>query len=214
MRQLLLGVLLLLPALARAADDPPNLPSGFIAMLTGQDHRMALLQAAQGVVTNDGDACKEGQFSTTGEVGFLQPLKQDARGQLVSGAFKESITQTGCGAPRLLNALTVIQPNGTFQTFPLLPGTTITDPKLQQDSVQYAAAGLGEMPAGCQQGYVVDTQFLGVDGAPPGTRPTPGGGPKPWSENWTLQACTKRAVVGMHFAPDATGTAIRSSPPQ
>ncbi len=210
---LALGILLAFPAAGWAADSP-NVPSGFMTLLTGQDHRTALLQAAQQVTASDGTGCKDAQFATTGEVGFLQPLKQDARGQIMGGAWKESITETGCGSPRLLNALTVVQPNGTLQTTPLLPGTTITDPQLQQDSVQYAAAGLGGMPPGCQQGFIVDTQFVGVDGAPPGTRPEPGGVPKPWTENWTVQACAKKAVVGMHFAPDATGTAIRSSPPQ
>ena len=142
---------------------------------------------------------------------MLSPFRTDAAGKPVAGAWKESITETGCGPARQLNALTMVQPDGKLMTRTLLPGTTITDPQLQEDSVQYAAAGLGAMPPGCEQGGIVDTAFLGIEGEPPGTKPQPGTAPKPWTERWTLQACAKRAFVLMKFTPDATGTEIQAS---
>ena len=132
----------------------------------------------------------------------------------MAGAWRETIQQVGCDKTRTLNALTVVQPDGTLQTLPLLPGSTITDPQLQQDSVQYAAAGLGQMPPGCEQGGVVNTRFVGVDGDRAGALPSPSSPPRPWTEVWSVAACTKQADVTMHFTPDATGTDVRSDPGQ
>jgi hypothetical protein len=191
--------------------DTPALPPGLLPLLARPDHRAALLQAAQAVASVEPNACPKAAYVTTGEIALLQPLKLDAKGQPVGGVWKESVNETGCGSTRVLNALTFIGANGVLHTRPLLPGSTITDPQLQEDSVQYAAAGMGDMPPGCDEGGVVDTQFVGVDGEPPGVKPPPGGVLKPWTETWTLQACSKRAQVTMHFTPDPSGTEIHAA---
>lgn len=197
---------------AQAADA--TLPPGLVMLLQRPEHRGELLAAAQSANQALPQPCKTGSYATTGEIGMLMPLKLDGDGKPVAGAWKEAITETGCGPARQLNALTVVQADGRLVSYPMLPGTTITDPELQHDSVQYAAAGMGAMPPGCDRGGVVDTSFVGVDGAPPGMRPEPGSDPKPWTERWTLQACSKRVVVGMKFTPDATGTGIEAIPPK
>jgi hypothetical protein len=202
---------------AGAAPSPasltePPLPAGLLPLIDRPAHRAALLQAAQAVDKNQPGACQTGSYATTGEIAILQPLKFDAQGRAVTGAWKESMNETGCNAVRVLNALTKVQANDTLQTQALLPGTTITDPELQQDSVQYAAAAMGDLPPGCDEGGIIDTAFVGMDGEPPGTKPRPGSVARPWTENWTLQACAKRAVIIMHFKPDATGTAIEATP--
>ena len=206
-----LALWLAVPAGARA-DEAPALPPGLPALLARPDHRAALLQAAQAVNAAMPTPCAKPTYVTTGEIALLQPLKLDAKGQPTSGAWKELVNETGCGDDRLLNALTAIGPNGVLRTRPLLPGTTITDPQLQQDSVQYAAAGMGDLPQGCEQGGVVNTEFVGIDGETPGVKPPPGEVLKPWTETWTLQACSKRAQVTMHFTPDPSGTEIRATP--
>ena len=197
----------LLPAVARAAE--PALPAALTAVLTGTEHRAALLQAVHSV---NGEGCPAAVYTTTGTVGILVPLQFDAAGQLTGGAWKEQIRESGCGGDRLLNAATIATAGGGLETRPLLPGTTIADPELQQDSVRYAAGAIGGMPPGCDQGAVTDTRFVGADGQPPGALPTPLDPPRPWTEIWTLQACAKRAQVEMHFKPDATGTDIHASP--
>jgi hypothetical protein len=196
------------PAQPQQAQD---LPPTLLPLLTRPDHKAALLEAAHAVDASGVPACPDATYVTTGEIGVLHPPKLDAEGKVASGAWKESIQETGCGTVRLLNALTEVRPDGSLETRALLPGTTITDPELQRDSVQYAAAAMGEMPPGCDVGFVVDTKFIGVDGAPPGALPVPGAPVRPWSERWTLQACGKRAEVRMHFTPDATGTAIHAA---
>jgi hypothetical protein len=200
------------PLAAQAADPPAQLPAGLLPLLARPDHRAALLQAAQAVNAVRPGACAKVNYVTTGEVSMLQPLKLDAKGQPIGGVWKESVNETGCDSTRVLNALTVVTPSGILKTRPLLPGSTITDPQLQQDSVQYAAAGMGDLPPGCEQGGVVDTAFVGVDGEPAGTKPPTGDVLKPWSELWTLQACSKRTQVTMHFTPDPSGTEIQATP--
>ena len=194
---------------------PPNgapLPPSLLALLGRADHITALQRAARAVDPPGSPPCPTASYTTTGEVGVLDPLRTDDKGQVTGGAIKESIRETGCGMDRQLNALTVVQADGSLQTQALLPGSTIADPQLQQDSVPYAAGAMGQMPAGCEQGGVVNTRYIGLDGKPPGTRPAPGSTPQPWSEVWTLQACAKRADVTIHFKPDQTGTEIRADP--
>jgi hypothetical protein len=189
------------------------IPAALPPMLATAEHRAALLHAAHLVDGPGMPACPDAAYTTTGDIGMLAPL-QMSDGHPRAGAWKETIQQTGCGMSRILNVLTTVQPDGTLKVEALLPGTTITDPQLQQDSVQYAAAGMGTMPPGCEQGGVLNTRFLGVDGQRPGVLPLPGRPARPWSEVWTLQACTKRADVVLHFTPDATGTEIRVDPPK
>ncbi len=205
-----------LPTIAPCAGETASrslIPSALPPLLTTADHRAALLRAAHLVDGPGMPACPDATYTTTGDIGMLAPL-QITDGRVHGGAWKETIQQTGCGMTRLLNVLTTVQPDSTLKVQALLPGTTITDPQLQQDSVQYAAAGMGEMPPDCQQGGVLNTRFLGVDGQRPGILPAPGAPPRPWSEVWTLQACAKRADVILHFTPDATGTDIRVDPPK
>ena len=206
-----LGVALMLGGPMAARADAPALPPGLMGLLARPDHRAALLQAAQAVSLVQPDACPKATYVTTGEVALLQPVKLDAKGHPVAGAWKESVNETGCETPRTLNALTTVDTNGVLHTEPLLPGSTITDPQLQKDSVQYAAAGMGDMPPGCDEGGVIDTAFMGLDGEPAGTKPAPGSVQKPWTETWTLQACTKRAKISMHFIPDPSGTEIQAA---
>jgi hypothetical protein len=200
------------PASSPASLTQAPLPDGLLPLIDRPSHRAALLQAAQAVGENQPGACQAVNYVTTGEIAILQPLKFDAEGRVATGAWKESMNETGCNRVRVLNALTRVQANETLETEALLPGTTITDPELQQDSVQYAAAAMGDLPPGCDQGGIIDTAFVGMDGQPPGVKPEPGSVARAWTETWTLQACAKRAFILMHFKPDATGTAIEATP--
>ena len=210
----LLAALIAVFSIRAHADESASrspLPAALQQLLVAPGHRAALLQAAHAVDGPGIPSCPDATYATTGEIGILAPLKIGA-GRIIGGAWKETMQQTGCGATRRLNAVTTVQPNGSLDVRALLPGTTITDPQLQQDSVQYAAAVIGDTPEGCGQGGVWNTRFVGVDGQKPGALPTSRDPPRPWSEVWTLQACAKRVDVTMHFTPDATGTDIRADP--
>ncbi len=213
--RLAIGVILLgaaaVPAAAQPAPAAAPLTPELSQLIAQPEHRAALLQAAH-ALNGPAAACTTASFAPTGDVVVLAPLQVDSRGKPVSGAWKESLRETGCGNDRTINTLTAVGQNGTPQTQPLLPGDTVSDPQLQHDSVQYAAGGMGDMPPGCDQGAVTNTRFVGVDGQPPGIRPVAGAAPKPWTEIWSLKACSKAANVTMHFTPDATGTEIRADP--
>ncbi len=203
------------PTPATQTPQPPqktDLPPTLLPLLTTPEHRAALVRATHAMDPPGTPACPDATYTTTGDIAILVPPRLDSAGKVVQGVWKESITANDCGPPRLLNAMTQVQPGGALLTTPLLPGTTIADPQLQKDSVQYAAAGMGSLPPGCNQGEVVDTQYVGLDGEPPGTRLAPGQAPRPWTEVWALEACGKRANVTMQFTPDATGTAIHATP--
>lgn len=199
-------------AATRQPSQQTDLPPTLLPLLTTPEHRSALLRAAHAVDPPGVAPCPDANYVTTGDVGVLVPLRLDAAGKVVQGVWKESIRAEGCGPERLLNAMTQVTPEGTLTTTPLLPGSTIADPQLQRDSVQYAAAGMGSMPSGCNQGAVVDTRYVGLDGQAPGTRLAANQEPHAWDEVWTLEACGKRVGVMMKFSPDATGTAIHASP--
>ena len=201
------------PVSAPAAQpsQQTDLPPTLLPLLTTPEHRAALLRAAHAVEPPGTPPCPDANYQTTGAIAILEAPRLDGAGKVVAGVWKEAIRAEGCGPPRLLNAMTQVLPDGTLQTTPLLPGTTIADPQLQRDSVQYAAAGMGAMPPGCNQGEVVDTRYIGLEGMPPGTQQPADAAPKPWTELWTLEACGKRAAVAMQFTPDATGTAIHAA---
>jgi hypothetical protein len=198
------------PATAQPAQQP-DLPPTLLPLLTQPGHQAALLEAAHAVDIPGVPPCPDANYATSGEIGVLDPPRLNAQGKIISGAWKEAILETGCGTTRRLNALTEVSPDGSLETRALLPGNTITDPELQEDSVQFAAAGMGELPPDCDQGGIVDTKFVGLDGQPVGVLPSPTAPPRPWSEIWTLQACSKRTDVVMHFVPDATGTSIHAA---
>ncbi len=207
---LCLALAMPLTALAQPVPPDPAVPPALVALLNQQDHQDAVAQAAQAVP----GACPDADYTPAADVEMLVPFTTGTDGRPTAGVWKEALTESGCGAPRTVNTLTIVRPGGALTTVPLLPGTTITDPQLQRDSVRYAAGALGALPPGCSQGAVVDTAFLGEDGAQPGLRPAPGAPPRPWSERWTLQACSRRVAVMMHFIPDANGgTEIQAAPP-
>jgi hypothetical protein len=216
----ILCLALMTPGVAVAAVAPSapvsgsEIPPGLVALMNRPDHQASVLQAARAVDVRTPDACPNPSYAPGADVEVLVPLSEGPDNQPLSGVWKESLIETGCGVRRTLNTLTMVEQGGRLVTRPLLPGSTITDPQLQQDSIRYAAAGLGPLPSGCKQGAITDTDYIGMDGAPPGVRPAPGAPVQPWSERWTLQACSKRVVVGMHFTPGPDGgTEIQASPP-
>ncbi len=201
----------LTPPAARAADEPA-LPPALVSLLTGPEHRAALLAAARAVNGPGVQGCTAANYTVGDSIVIVAPVQTDAAGKVVAGTWREQVRESGCNADRVLNTITTAGPNGALDTRPLLPGSTIADPQLQRDSVKYAAGAMGAMPTGCDQGGVLDTRFVGQEGQPPGAVPPANGPVRPWTEIWTLQACAKRAVVEMRFTPDATGTDIRATP--
>jgi hypothetical protein len=156
--------------------------------------------------------CPAAQFNPQSRVVIYEPPAFDGANTIVSGAWKLSIDEEGCGAKRVLNVIVRAQSPNTLAVTPLLPGTTRADPVLQKDAVKIvvqAAATTSEArePNACQIGYIANTEFVDEES----TR-LPGSKGPSWREQWTLVSCTKRIEVPVHFIPDATGTSISAGP--
>jgi hypothetical protein len=157
-------------------------------------------------------ACDSATYSETSRALVLSPPQVDRSGKLIGGTWLQSVIATGCGTLRQLNVLTSAQQDGTLHRIALLPGTTIADPQLQRDAVQYAMASVVQlMPADCRrEARIVETRFVEFEG-PPVSTVQPVRVARSWREDWTVEGCGKRVVVPVHFIPDPSGTTIRTS---
>lgn len=161
--------------------------------------------------------CVDARFDVQKNFVIYKPPAFDARGAIVSGAWKAVVNENGCATSRVLNVMVWAQSPGSLASAPLLPGSTHADPTLQKDAVHYAtlAASLAsaQSPSGaqerdCRSGYIADTSFVETEDI------TLQGAKGPsWRELWTLVGCTHRLLVPMHFVPDPTGTTISAGPP-
>jgi hypothetical protein len=181
-----------------------------IAYLQSEVHGRALAGAAQQQLARIPGACPNGRYERIPSISFFAPAQFDAQGNPTHGAWKESFDYVGCDSRRRFNLITVVLPGKGAQVAPLLPGTTIADPRLQKDSILFAFTGTAALTHDCKEKLVVDTHFdawtgdVVKDAASPHARP--------WQETWTVWACGQAIDVPMHFTPDRTGTGIRSAP--
>lgn len=148
--------------------------------------------------------CSSASFNLLNTVVIYKAVQTDGAGGISAGAWKQTVSEEGCGKRKLLNVFVSADPDtSTLKAFPLLPGTTHADVILQRDAIKYAVTAAGGPEKSCDIGYVSDTKFLRTTGTA-----TVGAHNPPWDELWTLVTCTKQAQVIMHFIPDKTGTTI------
>jgi len=184
------------------ADDNAD----FSKMVSDPTEQKQVLKVAMqsGVVLNN--PCTSANISILNKFTFYKPVAFDSAGHPAAGAWKQSITEKGCGQDRLLNVFFWLDPNHSIRAMPLFPGTTHADPVLQKDAMSQAAMAAQWPEKDCKTGWMENTEFLKETGAP-----LDGVKGKPWDELWTLASCTKKAQVTMHFIPDKTGTTIHAS---
>lgn len=137
------------------------------------------------------------------------PPKFDQAGLPKSGEWRVTAQFEGCGKARTLTVLYLFGPDSRMMRAGLLPGTTITDLRLQKDALLYAAMGMAKIaPKDCKDIKYTDTKFMSFGGATPPTAAEIG--KRPWAEEWTVRACGVTGVVTLNFSPNATGTQISS----
>jgi hypothetical protein len=190
------------------ADDAT---AAVVKLLSDPTQQQQVVSAAGRSTVVLQNPCPTAQYSIEKKFIPYRPVSLDGTGQIVSGAWKQVVDQEGCGNKRVLNVLVWAQESKGLSTMPLLPGTTHADFVLQKDAVPYAVQALatvrGGREANCQVGYVADTQFVEQE-----TTTLPGAKGPSWRELWTLESCTQKMLVPMHFIPDATGTSISAGP--
>lgn len=142
------------------------------------------------------------------QIAVILPVSFGTDGMPVAGTWKESFPVTGCGNDTIINVFFTVTPDKKVHTLIGLVGTSMADPLLQKDAMQYAVLASGfKKNETCNTLYVTDTKFLKVTGPQQKNAPA-----APWDEMWTLTACTQKVQVMMHFIPDATGTTIHTDP--
>ena len=197
-------LVLLLPVAALAAL--PQTAQQFAAVLGNPGHRQLVLQAAERTPAWPHLACANAVFAQAPEIGVYLPVTFDKNGAPVSGEWREGLTVTGCGAPIMLNVLTVVTAPATLSTGYLLPGGTIADPILQNAAQGFAVRAAGGIPPGCKDPFIADTKFAGYEG-PDAARQTGS-----WKELWTLDLCGKPRQIMLHFGVDATSVTVKATP--
>lgn len=213
-RQSALGLAIISVALGMAAvggrADDASLELARI--VKDSANRQAVIEFAREQNGQLPGACDSATYSETARALVLSPPQVDGSGKLTGGAWLQSVIATGCGTLKQLNILTSAQQDGTLRRIGLLPGTTIADPQLQRDAVQFAMAGVVQLmsPDCRREARVVETRFVEFEG-PPLSTVQPVRVARSWREDWTVEGCGKRVVVPVHFIPDPTGTTIRTS---
>jgi hypothetical protein len=210
MTRLGLALCALLALVAAAAADTA-VPPDLARYIASPEHQKMAIAAAQWTSQRLPDGCAAAELRLATPIIVLRPARFDAAGRLLDGIWQEPVQATGCGRTRRLNVMTIAAPDKAPRVISLLPGTTRADPLLQRDGLRYAFIGASVLARDCKQLAVIDTRFAAFEGTPaPDARP--GFDPRPWREVWTIWACGKVMDMPVHFAPDATGTAIHVVP--
>ena len=212
-RRALRRLLLVAPCLCilRAAAAPPDGNAVLVRLLSDPTEQQHVIGGASRSTVLVQNPCPGAQYSIEKKFVPYNALSVDDAGNILAGAWKQIVDEQGCGVSRVLNVMVVAQGAGKLAVVPLLPGASRADPILQKDAVRYAVQAVATAPGGrepnCTVGYIADTEYLGEEG-----ETLPGAKGRPWKERWTLQSCTQKAIVPMHFIPDATGTSISAGP--
>ena len=197
------------PDLQSRTVHPPNLIS-LVQQSTWQDPIIAAARAQAKQLPN---TCSNASFKPTGELTIYVPPQFDRQGTLLRGIWSEKVNETGCGDPRTLNVLTVLQPGSAPARIPTMPGTTHADPATQKSALQYAQAiAVRASPPNCRQQSFFDTRFDGYTGLP-NPAITDGRDGRTWREIWSLNACGAIYDIQLTFTPNANGTQLVATNP-
>jgi hypothetical protein len=190
-------------ALAARADDR----SAFLKMLADPAEQQRVMATAQHSTVVLKNPCAAAHFTITSKISVEKPATFDSSGGIVAGAWRQIVTEEGCGTTRILNVFLFVQSPRQVGAVPMLPGTTHADLQLQRDAGRYVQIGAHLPEANCGTTYVADTAFIKQAAVA-----LPGAKALPWEESWTIITCTRRLEVPIHFIPDATGTTISVGP--
>jgi hypothetical protein len=196
---------------ARADDSSLGIASSSELDRIMQDNanRQAVIETAREQNAQLPNACDSATYTETSHT-VLNPPHVDRTGKLIGGEWLQSVIATGCGTRRQLNILTQPQHDGALSRIALLPGTTIADPLLQRDAIQYVMVQAHRLiPPDCTQARVVETRFVEFEENPLST--VHGRKVRPWREDWRVEGCGKRVIVPVRFVPDSSGTTIHAT---
>lgn len=188
---------------------PPTLAT-LVQQPTWQDPVLAAARAQAKQLPGE---CAAASFKATGNLTIYAPAQFNAQGALTQGIWSERVDETGCGAPRQLNVLTVLQPGTAPARIPTMPGSTHADPSTQKSALQYAqAVAIRASPPNCHTQSFVNTRFDGFTGLPD-PEITDGRQSRAWREVWTLYACGSTYEIELTFTPNPKGMQLVGTNP-
>jgi hypothetical protein len=195
---------------ARAADagQGTTLPAALTAYTARDDYRKAIVDSAKELEGRLPNACAGMTYTVSGDIRFHTSTEFDAQGEPIKGLWVEIVNGTGCGQTVRFNILTIARPDQPPRSISMLIGDTHADPTLQRDAIPYALQAAHRLAPDCHQVGVVDTRFDAFEGD--AVSKAKNGPARPWREVWTVWECGTFVEVPIHFAPDETGTGIRT----
>jgi hypothetical protein len=212
LRVAILTVFIAVPLVGARADDSSlgiASSSELDRIMQDNANRQAVIETAREQNQQLPNPCDSATYTETSRT-VLNPPQVDGTGKLIGGSWLQSVIATGCGTRRQLNVLTLPQHDGALRRIALLPGTTIADPLLQRDAIQYVMVQAHRLiPPDCGQASVVETRFVEFEGTPLST--VHGSAVRPWREDWRVEGCGKRVIVPVRFTPDSSGTTIHAT---
>lgn len=197
-----LGVVLVFGLSAQTAFAQSN--KAFSQLVSDPREQEMVLGAAKRSNVVLESPCEDAHYSIANQFSIVESLALDDAGAIRSGVWKQTVNYSGCGATRILNVLVSLAAGPRANAYPLMPGMTHADPRLQLDVFRSPAMQLQIEPLrdpACTKVYVADTVFVSRESAT-----LPGAKEPGWHELWTVVACDHRASIPVTFTPDATGT--------
>ena len=188
-------------------------PPTFAALVQQPAWQDPLLAAARAQAKQLPGECAAASFKPSSDlIVYVQP-QFSPQGALTQGIWSERVDETGCGAPRQLNILTVLQPGAAPTRIPTMPGSTHADPSTQKTALEYAqAVAVRASPPNCRTQSFINTRFDGYTGLP-NPEITDGRQSRAWREVWTLYACGSTYDIELTFTPNSKGMQLVGTNP-
>jgi len=114
-----------------------------------------------------------------------------------NAAWQESWDVTVCGRPEVRNIGFVARPGQPVVPFPMFPGTSLADLKLQADAGQMALDTVAPGALNCPQGAIQVIASTVTNRAEFARGK--------WSERWTVAGCGHTADIDVDFLPGPNG---------
>jgi hypothetical protein len=199
------AALIFMPSFARADDK-----EAVWKLVSDPAEEQHIIGAARRSPVLIQNPCPAAKFEISRSYTAIQPIISGADDRIGNGTWQQGVNEQGCGVARQLNVLMIVD-QGQVLVSPLLPGTTHADFRTQRQAIRSALDAIAAKPGAsennCNVSYVANTEFVGTDGAM-----APGGRGPSWREIWTLAGCTQKALVPVHFVPEATGMIVTAGP--
>jgi hypothetical protein len=201
-----LGFASLLVVGASAAKCAEFDEAAFKRALADPNLQTAVIGAAKKTNVVVADACPNAYIKILDTVHVESAPRFSTEGHLVSGGWVQDLIYVGCSAARALHVFVEFAEGKKPNVSSLFPGSTHAGPLLQKDvfNSAYFQSYMDRIqrPA-CQKGYVDDTAFLDRE-----STVAPGAKEPAWREAWTIDACGKKDVVIIMYAPGSAGTKL------